>query len=178
MATVGGKTVGVGNSLAGRHTPTGSAMPMTGIETGTVTVVPTGLLLHSQDLLRPHRRRTQHPGQSHASQIHAGSTAASTRTRATRVGRLSRVLKPAPRVNAVTATRAILTARSVRTIGARTKKKTRTVTIEMPAQPGLQAAARVSRSRTPSQAGSAGGASTQISLMPGWSISRSTANNS
>ncbi len=43
---------------------------------------------------------------------------------------------------------------------------------------GRQAAARCSRSRTPSQAGSAGGVSTQISLMPGWSSSRSTANSS
>jgi len=41
-----------------------------------------------------------------------------------------------------------------------------------------QAAARCSRSRTPSQAASAGGASTQISLISGWSSSRSTANSS
>ena len=41
-----------------------------------------------------------------------------------------------------------------------------------------QAAARCKRSRTPSQAGSAGGVSTQISLTSGWSSSRSTANSS
>src|SRR5262249_50065593 len=40
------------------------------------------------------------------------------------------------------------------------------------------AAARLSRSRTPSQAGSRGGASTQISRAPAASSARSTANNS
>ena len=85
-------------------------------------------------------------------------------------GRLQLPVLLAPAANRMTGIMGLGGGTAPRTVSA-------TTGIGSGAEP-LQAAARCKRSRTPSQAGSAGGVSTQISLISGWSSSRSTANSS